>query len=122
MYSIQGSRLPSNAVFKVTHPSPATLNQIVDKITMLTELMTIAEASCKVSGQNDNELEVEDRKAVVRDMRQKKVLVLGAGKVAKSLSEYLGGRTTKESHHIVVGSNIQSEADAVAAAALSSER
>ena len=58
MYSIQGSRLPSNAVFKVTHPSPATLNQIVDKITMLTELMTIAEASCKFSGQNDNELEV----------------------------------------------------------------
>jgi len=120
-----GSRLPSSAVFKITHESPNKLNEITNKISILTELLTVAEANVVVSGEREGEMEADERKAMlakVTDQRQKRVLVLGAGKVAKSCSEYLGGGDrSKALHHVTVASNIKSEVDLVASAAVDSE-
>ncbi|CAB9498671.1 Alpha-aminoadipic semialdehyde synthase, mitochondrial [Seminavis robusta] len=116
----------STALVQFWGNSQADLSILESKIQLLTDLVDKADASMKVvdrsfsTSKNDDgisgtgDIPVESKKggaAVVESQEQKKVLVLGAGRVSMSLVDLLG-RTAEK--HIQVASDNEDEAKGVA--------
>jgi len=101
--SVRGTEGRSHAVLRVTGDKK---EEVVNKVRDLVPLLPTAEATCSIHGGS--------RQAVVTDMSQKRVLVLGAGRVANSFAEYIGRGDDRK---VVVAGNVDSEVRSVAAEA-----
>ena len=101
-----GAEGRSNAVLRVTGDKK---DEVVEKVKDLVPLLPTAAATCSIHGRKGIEPQ-----AVVTDMSQKRVLLLGAGKVANSFAEYVGRRDDRK---VVVAGNVESEVRSVAAEA-----
>lgn len=109
----------SSMVLKISAPDLALLGKLEDKIITLSKVIERAEATVKriepkVSKAASPPSSLPKEAPHGENWKSEHVLVLGAGRVAKSLVEYLG---RKQNRSILVASDKEEEARAVAAAA-----
>lgn len=111
---VEGMPEKSDVLLRVSAKEKGVLDKVSSKIQALVDLIVTAEASMQTF-----DLVIEKGrkkgKAVVKNEKEETVLVLGAGRVAASLTEYLGRSTGR---NIVVASQLENEAQSVAGEAL----
>ena len=105
---IEGVPEKSDVLLRVSAADNTTLDAIKNKVKSLIDLIVAADASMVCS---NGATKKKKSKAVVKSEKDQKILVLGAGRVAASLSEYLGRSTRR---NIVVASKLEDEAHSVA--------
>ena len=111
---VEGTPEKSDVLLRVSAKDREVLDRVNGRVQSLVDLIVAAEASLQTC-----DLVIEKGrkkgKAVVKKQKEDNVLVLGAGRVAASLAEYLG---RSMSRNIVVASQLEHEAQSVANEAL----